>query len=174
MTHTRLLRAHAGLVAGLNLEIEQASDPALYEAMAPAVSKWSVKDHLEHVSLAHDGIVQWIERVRDGDPELATSGTPSRIGRVVLLFGAFPRGRGRAPEGTVPTGADPEEVAARLTRVKERVEPLRDSYAELQASRARRKHYAFGHLNATQWLQFALIHHRHHQKIIRDVIGAIS
>jgi hypothetical protein len=174
MTRAKLLHTHAGLLAALDFEMAQLSDPALCETSAPGVSSWSVKDHLEHLSVAHDGMVGWIERVRDGNLEVDTSGRPSRIGRVVLLFGAFPRGRGRAPERTLPTEAGPEEVAARLSGVRERVEGLGDSLGELRASRARRNHVAFGHLKPTQWLQIALIHHNHHQKIIRDVIAAVS
>ena len=91
MTSTKLRRAHAALLASLDVEIEQASDPAFYEASAPAVSKWSVKDHLEHLSIANGGIVSWIERARDGDPKLDTGGRPSLAGWIVLLAGAIPR-----------------------------------------------------------------------------------
>ena len=38
MTSSKLLRAHAALLASLDLEIEQARDPSVYEASAPAVS----------------------------------------------------------------------------------------------------------------------------------------
>ena len=172
MTRRKLLRAHAALLASLDLEIEQASDPALYEASAPAVSKWSVKDHLEHLSIANGGIVRWIERARDGHPELDTGGGPSLAGRIVLLVGAFPRGRGKAPERTLPKGASAEELVAKLRGIKERVEGLEGSLAQLQASTATRNHFAFGDLNAAQWLQFAAIHAKHHQKVIRDVLKA--
>ncbi len=91
MTSKKLLRAHAGLLAGLEIEIEQASDPVLCEASATMVSKWSVKDHLEHLSIANGGIVSWIERARDGDPKLDTGGRPSLAGWIVLLAGAIPR-----------------------------------------------------------------------------------
>ena len=40
----------------------------------------------------------------------------------------------------------------------------------IKASRATRNHFAFGGLNATQWLQFAALHTEHHQKIIREVL----
>jgi|AP95_1055475.scaffolds.fasta_scaffold389381_1 hypothetical protein len=49
MTSTKLLRAHTGLLASLDVEIEHVSDPALFEASASAVSKWSVKDHVENL-----------------------------------------------------------------------------------------------------------------------------
>ena len=96
------------------------------------------------------------------------------LGGVVLLFGAFPRGRGKAPEGTRPQGTSAAELAERLRRTRERVEGLEGSMAQLQASRATRKHFAFGGLNATQWLQFAALHTEHHQKIIREVLEATS
>ena len=147
MTSTKLVQAHTALLASLDLEIEQASDPAVYEASAPAVSKWSVKDHLEHLSIATAGIVSWIERARDGDPELDTGGRPSPAGRIVLLAGAFPRGRGKAPERTLPTGTSAEELAARFHGIRERVEGLEGSLAQLQVSRATRNHFAFGDLN---------------------------
>ena len=174
MTSKKLSRAHAGLLASLDLEIEQASDPELCEASAPVVSKWSVKDHLEHLSIAHGRIVGWIERARDGDPKLDTEGRPNLLGRIVLLVGAVPRGRGKAPEQTRPKGTSAEELAARLLGIREQVEGLESSLAQIQASRATRNHFAFGDLNATQWLQFNVIHHNHHQKIIRDVLAARS
>ena len=49
------------------------------------VSKWSVKDHLEHLSIVNGRTVSWIERARDGDPKLNTGGRPSLPGRIVLL-----------------------------------------------------------------------------------------
>ena len=172
MTSTKLHRAHAELLASLDLEIEQASDPALCGASAPAVSKWTVKDHLEHLSIAHGGIVSWLERARDGDPELETGGHPSPLGWIVLLVGAFPRGRGKAPERLRPKGTSAEELAARFHGIRERVKGLGGSLATLQASRATRNHFVFGDLDSARWLRFAVIHHDHHQKIIRDVLEA--
>ncbi len=174
MTRRRLLRAHTALLASLDLETEQASAPSVYEASAPAVSRWSVKDHLEHLSIVNGGIVRWIERACAGDPELDTGGGPSLVGRIVLLVGAFPRGRGKAPERTLPKGADAEDLVAKFREIKKRVEGLEGSLAQLQASDAARNHFVFGNLNAAQWLCFAGIHANHHQKVIRDVLKAGS
>ncbi len=174
MTTKKLRRAHAALLASLDLGIEQASDPAVCEASASAVSKWSVKDHLEHLSIANAGIVSWIERARDGDPKLDTGGGPSVAGRIVLLFGVFPRGRGKAPERTLPKGTSAAALAAKFREISVQVGGLESSLARLQASSATRNHFAFGNLNAAQWLRFAVIHASHHQKIIRDVLKASS
>ncbi|HIF21916.1 MAG TPA: DUF1569 domain-containing protein [Gemmatimonadetes bacterium] len=93
---------------------------------------------------------------------------------IVLLAGAFPRGRGKAPERTLPTGADAVELADSLRDTRSRVVGLEGSLAQLEASNATRNHFAFGDLNAAQWLKFTGIHARHHQKIIRDVLRAGS
>jgi len=170
----RLLRAHAALLANLDLEIDQASDRALYEASVPAISHWSVKDHLEHLSIASGGIVHWIERVRDGDPELGTGGAPTLVGRIVLLVGRFPRGRGKAPEQTRPKDTAPEVLAATFRGIRERVQGLYGSLGQVKASSATRNHSIFGDLNAAQWLHFTVIHANHHHRIIRDVLGAMS
>ncbi len=167
----KLLRAHAALLTSLDLEIQQASDPTVYEASVPTVSRWSVKDHLEHLSITNGGIVSWIERAGDGDPSLDTGGRPSLVGWIVLLAGAFPRGRGKAPERTRPEGTSAEELAARFREIRGRVVGLTGSIERLQASGATRSHFAFGNLNPAQWLRFAVIHNDHHQKIIRDVLG---
>jgi hypothetical protein len=172
MTRRALLRAHAKLLASLDLEIEHATDPTRYEASAPEVSGWSVKDHLEHLTVAHEMILSWIERARDGDSELDTGGTPSLLGRIVLLVGAFPRGRAKAPEPTRPQGTSAEELVARLRGIRKRVTGLEASLTALQTSNATRKHFAFGNLNAVQWLRFASIHAHHHHKVIRDVLRA--
>ena len=176
MTSRKLLRAHAALLASLDLEIEQASDPAVYQASAPAVSGWSVKDHLEHLSIVTGGLVRWIERACEGDPELDSGGSPRLIGRIVLLVGALPRGRAKAPERTRPKGADAEDLLARFREIRERVEGLRDSFPQLLASDATRNHFIFGDLNAAQWLRFVGIHAHHHHKVIRDVlkVAAVS
>jgi len=174
MTGGQLRRTHAALLKSLDLGIRQASDRTALEVRAPTVSSWSVKDHLEHLSVANEGIVTWIERVCAGDHDLHTGGSPNVLGRIVLLVGAFPRGRGKAPDPTIPKGMDAEELEASARRTKARVEALESSFPQMHASRATRNHFAFGDLTATQWLRFTAIHNHHHQKIIRDVLRAGS
>ncbi len=171
-TSKKLIRAHAAFLASLDLLIKQASDPEMCEASAPEISGWSVKDHLEHLSYANETIVSWIERAREGDPELDQGGRPSVAGRIVLLFGAFPRGRGKAPERTRPKGTSAVELLSRFSGIRERVGALAGSLGQLQASNATRNHFAFGDLDAVQWIHFSVVHNHHHQKIIRDVLGA--
>lgn len=88
------------------------------------------------------------------------------------IFGAFPRRRGRAPEQTLPIGTSTEELATRLRGIRKRVTGLESSLTELARSNVTRNHFAFGNLNAVQWLQFLAIHTHHHHKIIWDVLRA--
>ena len=88
------------------------------------------------------------------------------------IFGAFPRGRGRTPEQTLPIGTSTEELATRLRGIRKRVTGLEPSLTELDRSNATRDHFAFGNLNAVQWLQFLAIHAHRHHKIIRGVLRA--
>jgi hypothetical protein len=90
------------------------------------------------------------------------------------IFGAFSRGRGRAPEQTLPIGTSAEELATRLRGIRQRVAGLGPSLTELDRSNSTRNHFAFGNLNAVQWLQFSAIHAHHHHKIIRDVLRSGS
>lgn len=172
MDDRQLLRSRAALLASLDLAIEQASDPAVRDASAPAISEWSVKDHLEHLAIANDGMVEWIHRACEGAEGLESGGGPNLLGRIILFAGVIPRGRGKAPERTVPKGVSAEDLVAQIRRTRGRVEALETRVPQMQASIATRKHFAFGDLNAPQWLRFAEIHNRHHQKIIRDVLAA--
>ena len=174
MNDRQLQRSRAALLASLDLAIEQASDPAVRDVSAPAISKWSVKDHLEHLAIANEGMVEWIHRACDGAAELESGGGPNLLGRIVLLVGAIPRGKGKAPERTIPQGMGAEDLVAQIRRMRGRVEALGARVPQMQASIATRKHFAFGDLNAAQWLRFAEIHNHHHQKIIRDVLATRS
>jgi hypothetical protein len=168
----KLERTHAALLDTLDVGITQASDAALCGASAPAVSKWSVKDHLEHLAKANERTVSWVEHVCAGDPGLEHGAGPNLLGRIILFLGVIPRGRGKAPEPTLPEGASAEQLADRLREIRERVGALKHSLAEIQASEATRNHFVFGDLDAGQWLRLSVIHNQHHQKIIRDVLKA--
>jgi hypothetical protein len=130
-------------------------------AQAPDVSAWSVGMHVHHCSLAMEMVCGALVESGDEPP-------PDRlnlIGTVVLLMGRIPRGRGRAPAGSVPPPDLPEadllaglqEAEARLRRASE----LPD--------RAWFRHFAFGVLNRNQALRFVRVHNRHHLRIVRDI-----
>lgn len=130
-------------------------------ARAPAISDWSVGRHVEHCALAASSIARAL-LASDSQPP----GGPTAAGWIVLLAGRIPRGRGRAPQAVVPvTERAPAELHARL-----------DEAAAL-TERARRadpaawfRHFGLGVLRRDRALRFLDIHHRHHLRIVRDIL----
>lgn len=170
---SRLERAHARLRSALERAAATAADPAAFGARADPVSAWSVGQHLEHLLLSDRRILSWVESVAAEEGSVGNAGeagAASWRGRLVLLTGFIPRGRGEAPDGTRPSGRDREaverglrEMAALAARLGSRLEPL-------AASPARLPHPVLGAFTAAQWLRFAGVHHHHHEKIVRKIL----
>jgi hypothetical protein len=117
-------------------------------------------------------IIGWIERVVDGTAQSAGPDKPTKWGMLVLKLGLIPRGRGRAPENTIPQHPDPAELAARFQKLLDQVGALEPSLPMIADSVVTRRHHQLGHYTAAQWLRFAQVHHVHHRKIIRDILRA--
>lgn len=140
---------------------------------APAVSGWSVVQQMVHVALANTRMLTAVHRIVARKAPAQSRGWPSLAGRYVLLRGDFPRGRGKAPPGSVP----PENVSRKeLDRVLDKSRTVLDSTAPLLpvATDAtwRVRHHVFGLLNARQWLRLIAIHADHHFAIIDDILAA--
>jgi len=99
-----------------------------------------------------------------------TTGRPSGIGYFILASGFIPRGKGKAPERTVPGGLDHNAIVDGFRRVRELADELQQQTPDLQRTRARWRHPALGFLSAYQWTRFAHVHHRHHRKIMADIM----
>lgn len=98
-----LRREMSALLGEMEWCAELAADPVRLAARAPAVSGWSVAEQLEHLLRVDRGILGRLgEAARGSAPEAA--GGPSVTGRLVLVTGTIPRGRGSAPDGTRPEG----------------------------------------------------------------------
>ena len=158
-----------GLHAELEYAWEVAQEERRWSLLQPAVSSWSVGDHLEHLMLADTGILNWLHRAALGE-EFDTAGRPSKIGYVILATGFIPRGKGTAPERTLPEHLDRDVVLDGLGRVRQLAADLQQRTTELRNTSARRRHPALGFLNAHQWTRFAHVHHRHHRKIMADIM----
>src|ERR1700744_188071 len=76
--------------------------PELWRAHAPAVSHWTIGLQLEHVTLVNRVILK--DRIESALKN-GEAPAPPLLGRVVLLTGYIPRGRGNAPASTVPAGS---------------------------------------------------------------------
>jgi len=134
-----------------------------------AVSRWSVGQHLEHLALSDAAVVAGLDKLA-ATPGPA-GGRPNLVGRMVLLFGYIPRGKGQAWKQILP-GEDIEgtRLAASFDDVGRRLKAVFEPRSgELEAPPGRFRHRIFGDLHAFQWLRFVDLHHRHHGRIIRDI-----
>ncbi len=129
------------------------------------VSAWSVHKHVEHLLLANEGIFAMIAAGAAPDPVEPKSW----LGRLVLLTGRIPRGRGQAPEGTVPAGLPRDALLALHARVKEAARTL-DATALPEGVVG--NHPVFGGFTATDWLRLMAVHDDHHLAIVADVEAA--
>ena len=130
---------------------------------APAVSQWSVGEHVHHCCLATIRICQFLEA---STPPVPAS--PFSLRRtVVFLRGRIPRGRGQSPKAVWPTDISKEELESLLDRAERMVIEA----TELDSS-SWFKHFAFGVLDRDKTLRFIRIHNGHHLRIIEDITSA--
>ncbi len=172
----RLQRCHRTLIEHARWSRAQMDDPATATKRAPEVSAWSVADHLEHIALAETAILDRLEAATleteaDEGRDDKTRGL-NWIGRIALTLGRIPRGRGKAPAPFVPMDVDPASVADRYADIERRLEKLSAHLGTLASSRRRTRHPVFGHLRPAQWLRFLDVHHRHHARIVEDILRA--
>ncbi|RMH15779.1 MAG: DinB family protein [Acidobacteria bacterium] len=166
----KIVRLHRAVLRQVDELLELAGDPQAIAGRVPAVSGWSVGQHLDHLAKAGLSVVTALERAAAGELE-ERGGRPTWIGRLVLLTGYIPRGRGKAPERTRPS-AEPQATYEELDQLRQRLAALDGELGRLERSRATVPHPFFGPLRPAQWLRFLDVHHRHHLKIIRDLRAA--
>ena len=146
--------------------IELAGDQNRLNLRDPALSGWSVAEQIEHLRRSDLTILKALEELDEDGPR---QGSPSIAGRLVLITGFIPRGKGRAPGATSPGDTDLPALPGGLETVRQGFLSLKPGLERLAACRATIRHPALGHFTALQMLSFAGIHHHHHQKIIRDI-----
>ncbi len=129
------------------------------------VSAWTPAEHLDHLIKVSSSIVQ---RLLDLDAPAGPRGI-SPLGRLILLLGRIPRGRGKAPERLRGTRATAPELLAALERLRARIAQLEDPHLA-HARGCIVPHPKFGGLNPSQALRFAVLHNEHHFKIVRDIL----
>ncbi len=170
---SRTTRSHAGVLEGIERCRSIAGDADAFAARAEKVSAWSVGQQLEHLLLADESIVRRVERLQ-AEGAAPAGGRPTFAGYVVLISGSIPRGRGRAPDFTLPADLAAREIGDRFDAGAERYDALRPALAELEALRATGAHPILGHFTAARWLRFAHVHHGHHEEIVRDILAGAN
>ena len=161
-----------GIREGIDACIARLRDDSEPSAYAPGVSAWSVRDHIEHLYRSDRRVLDWVtEALTLPNPD-AREHAPNDIGVALLERGSIPRGRGPAPDFTLPKGLDPTPLRTGLEELRELAAGLVPRLAELEGSLHTLPHHVLGHFTPAEWLRFLHLHHRHHEAIIRDIVNA--
>jgi len=135
------------------------------EQRAELVSSWSSYQQIEHLLLAHGSILDLVETNKPLDEQTSIT----LLGRLVLLTGHIPRGRGKAPTPTAPVGKPRPELEQLLAGVRYRLGSLDLNQVAAQSEPVG-LHPHFGGLTPRQWLRFIAVHGNHHMKIIKAIL----
>ncbi len=157
--------------------LQQATDTATLAACGDEthalrverVSQWSVGQQLEHLAVVNLRITGKAMAEALKVPPQHAHTSIALLGRAVLWTGYIPRGRGKAPEFSVPAAATPQSVRELVERYRDSVRALEPRLSEVEASAGRWPHPVLGTFSALQWLHFIEVHTRHHLKIVRDI-----
>ena len=161
----------SGLRTGIARCLERTADTDRLAVSAPAVSAWSVRDHLEHLLLSDRHVLAWMLKTLDQPNPRTRERFPHEIGVGLLARGSIPRGRGPAPEFTLPAGLPTADLRAGFETLRDLTAGLEPQLAELDACLHTLPHHVLGHFTPAEWLRFLHLHHRHHEAIIRDILA---
>lgn len=127
------------------------------------LSDWSVGQHLDHLLKVDLSILMAISSKRSFPKD-----KPKRLlGWLVLTTGFIPRGKAKSPASVAGEAVSAEAIRA---SVNEAISLLDQLPPGIAVSRAPFMEHPFlGTFSVRDWLRFLVVHHRHHQKIIRDL-----
>jgi hypothetical protein len=139
------------------------------DVLAPAVSGWSVGEHISHVAIAAPYVVSQVRGPSSADPSLASAGPEF----LTMLHGErIPRGPVRPPERTRNPRSDQAHLVEDLDLAERSIRALEPDVSKLLADPGLVRHPnpGFGGLTRMQWLSAMSIHQRHHLRIIADML----
>ena len=127
------------------------------------VSKWTVGMQIEHCFLGTRGICNALVRSKPH-----TGNIKKRLlRRVIFLTGTIPRGRGKAPDASIPSEEITESgLLELLFKAKLSVKQAAESDSDCWWA-----HFVFGVMKRDDALRFVEIHNKHHLKIISDILS---
>ena len=141
-----------------------AAGDARLSCSVQAVSGWCPAEHLDHCAK----VARLMLEVVNSAGALPAGNGISTLGRVILIFGWIPRGRGKAPKRVFGSRVDGAALLASLQEVEELVERV-DAAAVSRSRVPVVPHPKFGGLTGDEALRFIDIHNRHHLRIITDI-----
>lgn len=168
-SESKTRRNLARVLAQMNALDSMLADETVATAARPNISGWSVSEHVEHLLIVDRSTLKAIDRMLTGS--LDSAGSVSAVGRLILAVGRFKRGVGKSPAPVRPQGVDLPTVRGMLSEVRDGLDALGTQTEAIASCRATAPHPVFGHLRPAQWLRFIDFHHRHHLRIIDDILA---
>jgi DinB superfamily len=142
----------------------------------PALSRWSIEQHLYHLALSADLALANVRALLDGtSARIVHQGGPNDVAQRVFAEGGYPRGQSQSPRAVWPPDR-PERALldAELGRVRAGVAELIGRGEAIASAAGRIAHRQLGELSAAEWLRFARLHTAHHLGIARDLARALE
>jgi len=132
------------------------------EVVNTNISKASVSWHLDHSLKVINAVVK---NMQDSDPALYKDNF-SFVGKLLLKFKYFPRGKAKAPKHvTPPETILKDDIILQLTEAREQIKTISglDKNAYF-------KHPLFGNVNKSRVIRFLDAHTNHHLKIVKSIL----
>lgn len=136
---------------------------------AASVSKWTFGQQLEHLYLTSHYVLDRLQEAMAGEH---ASDHPSFLGHALLIGGFIPRGVFPTIPPLVPKSGTREDIQPLRDNLDARLAQLGWDLHQINASPGRSSHPRMKFLLANQWLFFLDVHHRHHLRIMRDILKA--
>lgn len=129
------------------------------------VSKWNLKDHLEHLSITGRSTIRMIELALENKIRLSKN----KDGKKLFELGFFPRGKTQSPEFAIPKGADSKKIVKNFMRYVTQLKGLSEHFLKKKHLTGTSEHPLIGHLTVTEWLQFIAMHQEHHLNFVKEL-----
>ena len=132
------------------------------EILNTNVSKANVAWHLDHSLKVINAVVTTMQ---NSDPALYKDNF-SFIGKLLLKFGFFPRGKAKAPKYVTPPEVILEaDILLQLAEARANIKTISNL-----DDNAYFKHPLFGNINKYRVVQFLDAHTNHHLKIVKSIV----
>ncbi|MCI2228739.1 DinB family protein [Polaribacter sp. MSW13] len=127
-----------------------------------AISKANVAWHIDHSLKVMNAVVK---NMQNSDPTLYVDNF-SFLGKLLLQFNFFPRGRAKAPKDVKPPEIIlKEDIITQLAEARQNIKEI----LKLD-EKAYFKHPLFGNVNKARVVRFLNAHTNHHLKIIKSIL----